>query len=42
MSEAGRMIAEAHSNERFLKEHEQLFETVLQTTKANIQERIVA
>jgi glycosyltransferase involved in cell wall biosynthesis len=30
MGQSGRMIAEAHSNEHFLEEHEQLYKAVLQ------------
>lgn len=42
MGQSGRMIAETHSNERFLEEHEQLYEEVLQVLKIYHQEGILA
>ena len=41
MGQSGRIIVEAHSNERFLEEHEQLYEAVLHIPKIHRQEGIL-
>lgn len=42
MGQAGQMIAQTHSNERFLQEHEDLYETILRVPKRYREEEIMA
>ncbi len=41
MGEAGRKIAETHSNERFLQEHERFYESILQKSNSDLVEKVL-
>jgi hypothetical protein len=41
MGQAGRIIAETHSNQRFLQEHEQLYGSLLHLSNRELKEKTV-
>ena len=42
MGQVGRIIAETHTNQRFLQQHEALYESILHISKYSRKEEIIA